>query len=175
MASQNALDLRGRKPFRGFEDLGAPLVAAIAAIFVAGVGGQLTDLGPWYVALVKPHWQPPGFVFPLVWTTVFTLTAISGVIGWRRAASSATRAWLVALFALNGALNMLWSGLFFALQRPDWALAEVGFLWLSILSLIVFLGRIAPIAGWLNAPYLVWVSIASALNWEIVRLNGGFG
>lgn len=175
MADQNVFDVGGRRRTKLLDDLGAPVVAALAALFVAGVGGQLTDLGPWYAALLKPSWQPPGIAFPLAWTLVFTLTAISGVIGWRRAPSEAARKWLIALFAVNGALNILWSGLFFTLQRPDWALAEAGFLWLSILALILFLGRIAPLAGWLNAPYLVWVSIATLLNWEIVRLNGAFG
>jgi tryptophan-rich sensory protein len=83
--------------------------------------------------------------------------------------------WLIGAFALNGLLNVLWSLLFFRLRRPDWALFEVGLLWLSIVLLIALAGRHARRAGWLLLPYLVWVSFAAALNIAIVRLNGPFG
>jgi tryptophan-rich sensory protein len=76
---------------------------------------------------------------------------------------------------LNGFLNLLWSLLFFRLHRPDWALEEVATLWLSIALLILVLVRTARLAGLLLAPYLVWVSIAALLNFEVVRLNPPFG
>jgi tryptophan-rich sensory protein len=68
-------------------------------------------------------------------------------------------------------LNVLWSVLFFNLRRPDWALAEVGLLWLSILALVLLARRVDRIAAWLLAPYLGWVAFASVLNLAIVRLN----
>lgn len=150
------------------------LVAAGAAIFVAALGGSLTDLGPWYQALRKPDWQPPDPVFGLVWTTVFALTALAAVITWRRTPRGPAREWLIGLLAMNGFLNVLWSLLFFRLNRPDWALVEVALFWLSIVVLIFYCARRVPSAGLLLAPYLVWVTIAAALNFEIVRLNGPF-
>ena len=90
-------------------------------------------------------------------------------------ATRSQREWILVLFASNAFFNVLWSLLFFRLHRPDWALAEVGFLWLSILALIVFLGRFSRPSGWLLAPYLAWVSFASALNLAVVRLNAPFG
>ena len=60
-------------------------------------------------------------------------------------------------------------------RRPDWALAEIGLLWASIVLLAVVLGRHAPRVRWLLAPYLAWVSFASVLNAAIVRLNAPFG
>lgn len=156
-------------------NLAPPIIAAVAAMVVASIGGRLTDLGPWYIALSKPPWQPPGVAFPIVWTAVFTLTAIAGVLAWRRGERPARRRMMLALFAVNGVFNMAWSGLFFTLQRPDWALYEVGLLWASILALILHLWPYARSAAWLLTPYLLWVSIAAVLNWEIVRLNGPFG
>jgi tryptophan-rich sensory protein len=70
---------------------------------------------------------------------------------------------------------MLWSALYFTLQRPDWALIEVAVLWLSIVALIIVCGRVSRLAGWLLVPYLLWVSFASVLNLAVVRLNGPFG
>ncbi len=153
----------------------AILVAAGAALAVAVIGGTMTDLGPWYAALAKPAWQPPGLAFPIVWTLIFALAAASGSIGWRAAGTAATREWLIGLFAMNGFLNVLWSLLFFRLHRPDWGLIEVAGLWLSIAVLIVFLARVSRTAAILLAPYIVWVSIAAALNYEVVRLNPPFG
>lgn len=150
-------------------------VAAGAALFVALLGGTVTDLGPWYQALRKPDWQPPDPAFGIIWTTVFALTAAAAVITWRRAPKGAEREWLIGLFALNGFLNVLWSLLFFRLQRPDWALIEVAVLWLSIVVLIIFCARHARLAGVLLTPYLIWVSLASVLNFDVVRLNGPFG
>ncbi len=135
----------------------------------------MTVLGPWYHALKKPAWQPPDAAFGIIWTVIFALAAGSGVTAWRAASARSTREWIIGLFALNGFLNVLWSLLFFRLMRPDWALIEVGGLWLSIGVLMVFLARFSRTASLLLAPYLLWVSVASALNLEVVRLNAPFG
>lgn len=150
-------------------------VAAAAAFFVAVLGGTITDLGPWYQSLRKPDWQPPDQAFGIIWTAIFALAAAAAVITWRRAPKGAEREWLLGLFALNGFLNVLWSLLFFRLQRPDWALIEVAALWLSIVALMIFTARHARWASVLLIPYLIWVSLASVLNFDVVRLNGPFG
>ena len=149
--------------------------AAVSAIFVGALGALTTDLGPWYFQLRKPSWQPPDWLFGPAWTLIFALAALAGVLYWRNCADHERRLQALAAFALNAFLNTFWSLLFFRLKRPDWALYEVGFLWLSILLLIVLLGRVSWRAAWLLSPYLLWVTFASYLNWTIVRLNGGFG
>ncbi len=150
------------------------LVAGAATTVVAMAGAQLTNLGPWYAALEKPDWQPPDWLFPPAWTVIFILTAIAGVLAWRRAPDGATRVRLIGLFTLNGLLNIAWSALFFYLQRPDFAVVEVVFLWLSVLALIVFTARFAIVASLLLVPYLAWVSFAAALNLTVFQLNAPF-
>lgn len=150
------------------------LVAAAAAMGVAGLGALMTDLGDWYRQLVQPAWKPPDWLFGPAWTTIFALAAAAGVAAWRRAPDKASREWMLALFALNGFLNVLWSLLYFRLRRPDWALMEVGLLWLSVLLLIVVLGRYSRPSALMLLPYLVWITIAGALNWGTVQLNGPF-
>jgi benzodiazapine receptor len=150
-------------------------IAAAAALAVALLGGLMTDIGPWYRGLQKPSWQPPDWAFGPAWTVIYALAAISGVIAWRDANSQQQRETMLMLFALNAFLNVLWSLLFFRLRRPDWALFEVGLLWLSVLLLIIVLGRYSRTAALLLVPYLLWVSFASTLNWATVRLNGPFG
>jgi len=152
----------------------AVIVAALSAVCVAAIGGTLTRLGPWYYGLDKPDWTPPDAAFGMIWTAIFALAALAAVIAWRRDPSPGRRQWMIALFAINGLLNVLWSLIFFTLQRPDFAMVEVAGLWLSVLALIVFLYRSSPLASLLLVPYLVWVSTAAYLNYDIVRLNGPF-
>lgn len=151
------------------------LVAAVLATVVAATGGALTQLGPWYRALVKPAWQPPDWAFGPAWTFIFTCTALAAVLAWREATQPRQRVAVLALMAVNAAFNMGWSLLFFTLRRPDWALIEVAALWLSILvPLLVFARWSHRAAGWM-VPYLVWVSFAAFLNYTVVRLNAPFG
>jgi tryptophan-rich sensory protein len=149
------------------------LLAAIAATLVALLGMLATDLDGWYEALQKPSWQPPAWLFGPAWTLIFALTALAGVSAWRGAGDAAARNRILLLFALNAFLNVLWSLLFFRLHRPDWALVEVGFLWLSIVLLMAGLRPCSRRSTWLLLPYLAWVTFAAILNAAIVRLNPG--
>ncbi len=150
------------------------IVAALCAVLLAGAGGLLTTIGPWYRALRKPSWQPPDWAFGPAWTLILGLAATSAVLAWR-AASPDGRPMVVALFAANALCHLLWSPLFFTFRRPDWALIEVAFLWASLLALVVLLAPISGLASLLIVPYLAWVSFAAYLNYTIVRLNGPFG
>lgn len=164
--------LAGAKP-RGRVAV-ASLWAGIGATAVALLGMVLTDLGPWYQALVQPPWKPPDPWFGPAWTLIYTLAGAAAVKAWVAAAPGPARRALLGAFLLNGVLNVLWSGLFFTARRPDWALVEVVFLWLSVALLIVVAGRLAPAAAWLLLPYLLWVGFAAALNLAVVRLNPAF-
>lgn len=153
----------------------AALWAALGVLLVAGLGGLATDLGPWYRALKQPSWQPPDAAFGPAWTLIYLLTAIAAVRVWRRAGPRTVRTqWLGAL-AVNGVLNVFWSWLFFKARRPDWALAEVVPLWLSIAVLIWLARRHDTLAALLLLPYLAWVAFAASLNHAVVRLNAPFG
>jgi tryptophan-rich sensory protein len=159
----------------GLADLGPPAVAAAAAVLVAVAGGLATTTDTWYRRLRVPAWKPPDWAFGPVWAVIFALTATSAVLAWSGAADAVARGVLIAAFAVNGVLNIAWSVLFFRFRRPDWALAEVAALWLSIAVLVLVTGRISVAAGLMNLPYLAWVSVAACLNLRIVRLNAPFG
>lgn len=154
-----------------------PVVVSVAAtVVVLGAGGLLTgrSVGSWYLRLRKPSWNPPAWLFGPAWSAIGVLSATSAVLAWDRTQNRADKTKVIGLFAANGALNTLWSALFFTLRRPDWALAEVGPLWLSVAALVKGLARLSRRASWLLAPYLAWVSFAAVLNGEIVRLNAPF-
>jgi tryptophan-rich sensory protein len=152
-------------------------IAAAWAIILGGVGGALTDIGPWYRELKKPRWQPPDWLFGPAWTTILGLAGWSFYIGLTSAPTPGAKAAVYALFGANFVLHFLWSPLFFKLRRPDLALAENVLLWASVTALMVVLPRVVGdnFAGWLNVPYFIWVSFAFVLNAVIVKLNAPFG
>ncbi|MCA3559680.1 MAG: tryptophan-rich sensory protein [Aestuariivirga sp.] len=150
-------------------------IASVAAIVVAIAGAVLTETGPWYGNLKKPSWKPPDWAFGPVWTTIFVLTVIATALAWQAAAGTGARPLIFWALAINAVVNIAWSGIFFKLRRPDWALREVVLLWCSVLSLVLVLGSVSAWAGVLLLPYLLWVSAASVLNLRIVQMNGPFG
>jgi translocator protein len=149
-------------------------VAGLVAILTAAAGALLTDLGPWYEALRQPPWKPPDAWFGPAWTLIFSFTALAAAKAWSAAPTARWRAIVVAAFSLNVLLQVVWSGLFFHWQRPDWALLEVFLLWGSIVLLIWLSYRLTGRAAALLLPYLVWVTFAAAINSAVVRMNGPF-
>jgi translocator protein len=148
------------------------IVAAVLwGVLVAGAGAFLTELSPWYHALKRPSWQPPDWLFGPAWTVILGLASLSLLLALRQSQDRESRLLVAGLFVANGVLNVLWSPLFFKLRRPDWALAEVPFLWLSILAPILLLWPVSWRASLLLLPYLAWVSFAAFLNLTIVQLN----
>lgn len=131
----------------------------------------MTTVGSWYENLRKPVWNPPNWIFGPAWTVILGLAGWSGVLAWSHASDRMDEFFILSLFGANIILHMLWSPLFFNLKRPDWALIEIPFLWLSIVALILGLAPFSALASWLLAPYLLWVSFAAFLNLTIVRMN----
>ncbi|MGK7312267.1 MAG: TspO/MBR family protein [Candidatus Longimicrobiales bacterium M2_2A_002] len=149
------------------------LAAFLAACFaVAAIGGWLTSLGmpEWYMTLRKPTWNPPSWLFGPVWTTLYVAMAVAAWLVWKQAGFDGATAAL-SLFFVQLALNLAWSGIFFALRSPGWALVEIVALWVAIVVTTILFFRHSAWAGALMVPYLLWVSFASVLNAAIVRLN----
>jgi len=149
------------------------VVAALVAAAVAALGATITVLGPWYDSLIQPRWAPPDRAYAIAWTAIYSLTVIAAVTSWREMPAREGDG-LIGLYALNGFLNILWSLIFFRLQRPDWAVIEVIFLWLSVGALIIYSWRRSMTGAVLLVPYLLWVTFAGYLNMTIVRLNPPF-
>ncbi len=149
------------------------LIAVLLVLAVGGIGGAATEIGPWYLQLIKPTWQPPDWAFGPVWTLLYITTSIAGVRAWRNA-DEQERKYFLAAVLMNCVLNVMWSVLFFKLHRPDLALMEVGALWLSVLLITVLPWSYSRVSTWLMLPHLAWVSTAACLNLAIVGLNGPF-
>lgn len=151
------------------------LIAAGAALATAIAGGAMTRIDGWYRSLEKSSLNPPDWAFAPAWTLIYALAALSAATAWRDAESQRDRSLVTILFFINAVLNIAWSAVFFTLRRPDWALAEVATLWISVAVIAGFLARFSRTGSLLMLPYLAWVTYAAWLNYKVVELNGPFG
>jgi len=139
----------------------------LGACFAAGSTGGLFPPGEWYKRLNKPWWTPPDWLFPVAWTILYLCMAAAGA----RVAMSPGNGLAMALWALQIALNGLWTPVFFGLRRMKLGFRVLSALWLSVAATLVALWQVDMIAGLLFVPYLAWVSVAAALNLSVLRLN----
>lgn len=149
-------------PGRGLPSLVAFLALCLAVSAIAGAI-TATSVHSWYPTLAKPAFTPPGWLFPPVWTTLYVLMAIAAWRIWRRRAG-ATASWALAAFALQLALNLAWSFLFFGLQMIGGALVEMGALLAAILWTGRLFAKIDRPAALLLVPYVLWVGFATVLT-----------
>lgn len=150
----------------------AGLLLWLLLTFVASALGAWASLeaGSFYQQLQRPSWAPPGSVFSSVWTTLFVLMAVAAWLVWRVNGFAGARIAL-SLYLIQLVFNVLWSWLFFGWHLGGWAFAEVIGLWALILASLVFFWRVSRLAGLLLAPYLLWVSFATVLNYTVWQLN----
>ena len=150
----------------------------VPAIVLAGsLSGWLSNSGygnHWFAALLKPPFMPPGWAFPVAWTTLYSLMGVSVAMILAEPESN-LRKWGLTLFFVQLAFNFAWSPMFFGAR--DIKLAEVVILVMLVLAVgaAAVFRRIRPVAGWLLVPYLLWLCFAWALNTSIDRLNPGAG
>lgn len=163
MTSSTAKPRARRVLLLGAAILGCNAVGVLGALFTS------TDTA-WYRELVKPAFQPPGWLFGPVWTLLYTLMGIAVFRVYERPSQTGRRG---AFFFFGGQLflNAIWSPIFFGAHALRAALFVIVCL---TVVLAVTLKRFAAIdrtAGALLVPYLAWVSFATVLNAAIVVLN----
>ena len=147
---------------------GLALAGFLLAAFGAASSGAVFKPDAWYQTLRKPGWTPKPWVFPVVWTPLYLAIAVSGWLAWRQTGLLTLP---FAFYAAQILLNAAWSAVFFGMRRPDLAFVDLALLWLSILATILGFAPASAAAAWLLAPYLLWVTIAGALNVAVWRLN----
>lgn len=138
---------------------------------VGGLSALLTNMGmESYKAAEKPPLTPPDIVFPIVWSILFTLMAISAARVWLTD-NSRMRNRSMLIYALQLFFNFVWSILFFNLEAYGLAFLWLIVLWVLILLMIIQFYKSDKIAGLLQIPYLLWVSFAGYLNYMVWMLN----
>lgn len=145
-----------------------------ACLAVGRIGSIFTSLSraTWYETLRRPDWAPPDWLFGPVWTALYIAMGVAAWLVWRRLGLPGAIVPLT-LFAIQLLLNLAWTGIFFGLRAPGAAFVEIIALWAAILATMAAFWRVSRTAGLLLLPYLLWVTYAAALNYQIWRLNPG--
>jgi tryptophan-rich sensory protein len=152
----------------------ALLVLSLTLVFaVAALGGEASTSGlrDWYDELDRAPWNPPGWVFGPAWTVLYILMAVAAWFVARTGLDQRPAQIALVLYAVQLALNLSWSLLFFGARAPGWALVDIVALCVLVAVTAVAFYRIDWLAGWLLAPYLVWLLFATSFNVWIVLKN----
>lgn len=151
-----------------------PYVISIAiALAVGGLAAWLTrDSMEIYSMINQPALAPPGWLFPVVWSVLYVLMGISAALVYtNKEASPAEKRRALKIYGLQLIVNFFWTLIFFNLRNWLFAFIWLVLLWILIIVMIVRFVRIKPVAGWLQIPYLLWVTFAAYLNFMIYLLN----
>ena len=139
------------------------------ACTAAGTTGAMFEPGQWYRDLAKPRWTPPNWLFPVAWSFLYVAMSLAAM----RVALAGDSALALGLWSAQIAFNTLWTPVFFGLKRMGAAMGVMVALWVSVAATMVAFWQVDLIAGALFVPYLVWVTVAGALNFSVWRLNRG--
>ena len=139
---------------------------------VGGIAGMYTTeaIPGWYASLVQPSFNPPNWVFGPVWTTLYIIMGISLFLIWKLPASK-ERNQAILVFMVQLFLNFCWSFFFFHFKMIGIALVDIVALWIMILVMLIRFYKLKPISAYINIPYLLWVTFATALNGAYFFLN----
>ncbi|MES2985628.1 MAG: TspO/MBR family protein [Patescibacteria group bacterium] len=150
------------------------LVGCIALCQSAGLIGTVFTIDAiptWYANLNKPALNPPSWIFGPVWIMLYTLMGIAlyQVIQkhWYRKEVKIA----ISIFSVQLLLNAVWSPVFFGAQRVGIALGVISLMWVSIVATIFAFKKVKNTAAYLLIPYILWVSFALYLNFQIWKLN----
>jgi translocator protein len=139
------------------------------------LSGALSNSGfgnAWFDALEKPWFMPPGPAFGIAWSILYTLLGIALAMV-LNARGAPRRGLAIGLFALAFAVNLAWSPVFFGAHLMTAGLWVLALMFATTIPTALLFYRIRAVAGWLFVPYLAWLTLATALNYEIRRLNPG--
>lgn len=151
------------------------VVAMIPSLLASAAGSVLTApaLVGWYPTLAKPFFTPPNIAFPLVWTFLYALMAMSfwRILRARPEAGPKTAA--IAIFLIHMGINVAWSWVFFSRRSPYGGLVVIGILIVAIVLTMREFRKIDRPAAYALTPYLAWTVFAAALNGAIALKNPG--
>ena len=153
-----------------FRTLTAASGIAIVLIYAIGSGLWVNTGDNWYANINKPSWQPPGFIFGIIWPYNFIVLGIAATVIGQRASKPAAFTY-IAFFALSVIAALTWAYLFYRphnLTGASIALTSTALLTIPVTYILFTFSIPMAIAV---MPYQVWVAIAAVLNWSIRSLN----
>lgn len=151
----------------------AGIVLVPLFLLLGGLSARIsgsTEENSWYQTLVLPSLQPPGPVFGIAWSLLYTLIAVATAIVWGHKRTEGRGAAL-ALFGLGFLINLAWSPVFFRMHMILPAMVIIAAMLIVAVATTFAFARVSRVAAWLMLPYLIWLGFALSLNASIWRLN----
>jgi benzodiazapine receptor len=153
-----------------FKTVASVLGVVLVLIYASGSGIWVNSSPGWYSSLVRPSWQPPDFVFGLIWPYNFLMLGISAVKVSQIMNKSTTIIWL-ASFALSVTSALLWAYHFYVPHNLYFAAYALGATALLTLPILAITYRASLITGLLLTPYQIWVIVATTLAFGYASRN----
>lgn len=153
-------------------DIRKLVISILIPLALGAIAGRFTAqaVPEWFASLNRPSFSPPNWIFGPVWTVLYILLGISLYLIWKQIPSK-ERNNALWIFSAQMFLNFIWSFVFFYFNQIGLALIVIIGLWLSITLMLVSFYKIKPLSAYLNIPYFLWVTFASALNAGYYILN----
>jgi tryptophan-rich sensory protein len=142
----------------------------LVLIYIVGSGLWVNTGDNWYRSLNAPNWQPPDFIFGIIWPYNFVVLGVAAV----NVSQRLSAAWVISylsIFALSVACALTWAYQFYKphnLSAASVALTLVALLTIPVL-LIAFKASVG--VGLLLVPYQLWVIAATTISWGYAKLN----
>jgi len=130
--------------------------------FIGNLGNSGVTDGTYYQE-IKPSITPPNYVFPIAWTILYILIALSIYFTFKNKKLKQKNK-LVLLLGINLLLNMIWTHFYFAMKNPALAFVDIILLDISLIYLILTLRKTNKTSSYLLYPYLIWILFATILN-----------
>ena len=148
------------------------LIAVAIPLLVGAVAGLLTrNSMQVFEGLQQPPFAPPGVLFPIVWTILYTLMGIASYLIYTSGKDPEEVSSALTVYGVQLVVNFLWPIVFFRFGWYTFAFFWLILLWVLVIYTILLFYRISKPAAWLMVPYLLWLTYAAYLNLGIVLLN----
>lgn len=124
-----------------------------------------------YLALEKPFFAPPPWLFAPVWTALYIMMGIAVYRIFRQGWKKPENKQALILFAVQLFFNVIWTQLFFGWQMRGLALIDILLLLGVLVPVTIRFYKLDRVAGWLLVPYVLWTAFAAVLNASVWYLN----
>lgn len=142
----------------------------LVLIYAFGSGIWVSSAPGWYSSLARPPWQPPDFVFGIIWPYNFIMLGIAAFNVAQTLSRTLTIAWLI-FFAASVAAALTWAYQFYVPHNLSIAAIALGITALLTIPVLYITFKASPLIGLLLIPYQIWVSIATTLAWGYSTRN----
>lgn len=148
-------------------------LSVLIPLLIGFIGSYFTApaIPEWYAGLNKPSLNPPNWIFAPVWTILYIFMGVAFFLVWKENAELRRKVTAFALFGIQLVLNLTWSIFFFGMKNPELAMMNIILLVIALIATMISFYKISKKTLYLLIPYLLWISFASYLNYQIIVLN----